>query len=871
MSRGLDDREKPIEEVEVAVAAVVARPAQGSGHVENGAVARAHRGCAGIEPRGVVLGEGVDPVRQAGELRTVGGKHKLHGKRADPRQGGEEIGEGPPIGVGLETDGRRDVREDVVAGEEEVIVPVEEDDMAAGVAGGGDDLQAPRAQLDRRPRLGVEVGRAPEAEVARDPTEASAAHHGLHLGGEGGRAPAAHLPAVRIPRLEGASLIEGGLQGAALPGAEEHRGPGLPTKAGRLAVVVAVHVGDEHALDVSQSGPDRSQAPLQRRPALLPLPAGVDEGDPLAVLQDVDVDGAEPVAGKRQRDPMHPGSYRVDARLGPRSRAGPLLGRERGDGDHGGSLPARGRGTGRPVPAPPSKGYAAAPVLSLDGSPLGIDDLVEVARRGSPVVLSEAGRQRMLPALELVQRFHAGGDPVYGVTTGFGALADRAIPDAERARLQRSVIRSHAAGMGEPLPAEVVRGMLLLRARSLAAGCSGVRPELPEAICGLLCAGITPWVPEHGSLGASGDLAPLAHAAAALTGEGWVRAADGGRRPAGAALAEAGLAPIIPGPKEGLALINGTEGMASALGLATFDLEHLLTAIDCACALSVEALLGSPRPYDAEVMALRPAPGQEAAAANLRALLEDSAVVASHRESHHAVQDAYSLRCAPQVHGAARDVVGFCRQTVEREMASVVDNPVVLAGRGELFSTGNFHGQALAYAADFLAAACADLAAISERRINRLLDPARSRGLPAFLSPDPGLNSGLMIAQYTAASCVIQLRQMAAPMAVHSLDTSAGQEDHVSAGFAAAMRTRRSVDLCHKVVAVEMVCAAQAVEMRAPLRPGAATAAILGSLRGRVPHLDDDRPLAPDLEAAQGWLSEGGWRDAAQAMTGPLR
>jgi histidine ammonia-lyase len=509
-------------------------------------------------------------------------------------------------------------------------------------------------------------------------------------------------------------------------------------------------------------------------------------------------------------------------------------------------------------------------VLSLDGSPLRIDDLVAVARHGEAVELSEAGRQRMLPALQLVERLHAGGEPVYGVTTGFGALADRAIPEADRVRLQRSVIRSHAAGLGEPLPVEVVRGMLLLRARSLTAGCSGVRPELASAICSLLRAGITPWIPEHGSLGASGDLAPLAHAAAALTGESWVRDADGRRRPAGDALAEAGLAPVIPGPKEGLALINGTEGMSTVLGLASVDLEQLLTALDCACALSVEALLGSPRPYDAEVVALRPAPGQQASAANLRALLHGSPIVASHRESHHAVQDAYSLRCAPQVHGAARDIVAFCRQTVEREMASVVDNPVVLAGRGELFSTGNFHGQALAYAADFLAAACADLAAISERRVNRLLDPARSRGLPAFLSPDPGLNSGLMIAHYTAASCVTQLRQMATPVAVHSLDTSAGQEDHVSAGFAAAMRTRRSVDLLGKVVAVEMVCAAQGVELRAPLRPGAGTAALLGSLRRHVPHLDDDRLLAPDLEAAEGWLADGGWRDAVQAVTGPL-
>ncbi len=323
-------------------------------------------------------------------------------------------------------------------------------------------------------------------------------------------------------------------------------------------------------------------------------------------------------------------------------------------------------------------------------------------------------------------------------------------------------------------------------------------------------------------------------------------------------------------PKEGLALINGTEGMTAILALAVADLEALLTALDCACALSVESLLATPRPFDAEVVGLRPSPGQQASAANLRAVLHASPMVAAHRESHHAVQDAYSLRCAPQVHGAGRDLAAFCREIVEREMGSVVDNPVVIAERGEVFSSGNFHGQALAYAADMLASVCADTAAISERRTNRLLDPARSRGLPAFLTPDPGLNSGLMIAQYTAASCVIQLRQMATPHAVHSLDTSAGQEDHVSAGFGAAMRTRRSLELLRRVIAVEMVCAAQAVELRAPLRPGPATAAMVSSLRERVATLGSDRLLAPDLEAAETWLVQGGWRSAIETTAGPL-
>jgi histidine ammonia-lyase len=509
-------------------------------------------------------------------------------------------------------------------------------------------------------------------------------------------------------------------------------------------------------------------------------------------------------------------------------------------------------------------------VVTLDGSPLSLDDLMAVARGGAPVEVAAAAGRRMRPARDLVVRLDAEEGPVYGVNTGFGALADVVIPAEQRVELQRAILRSHSAGMGPALPAEVVRGMLLLRARSLTAGHSGSGEALPAAICALLNAGITPWVPEHGSVGASGDLAPLAHAASVLVGEGWVHDGGGGRRATAEALAAAGLEPIALGPKEGLALINGTEGMSAILGLAVHDATRLLVALDCACAMTIEALLGTPRAFDAEVVALRPAPGQQASAANLRALLEGSPIVASHRSSHHAVQDPYSLRCAPQVHGAARDVLGFCRQTVEREMGSVVDNPVVLADRGELFSAGNFHGQALAYAADMIAALAADTAAISERRVNRLLDPARSRGLPAFLSPDPGLNSGLMIAQYTAASCVTQLRQMASPYAVHSLDTSAGQEDHVSMGFAAALRSRRSLELLRQVVAVEMVCAAQALELRAPLHPGPATLALLGSLRQRVAHLEADRPVGPDLEEAVAWLEGGEWLPAVESVAGGL-
>lgn len=502
-------------------------------------------------------------------------------------------------------------------------------------------------------------------------------------------------------------------------------------------------------------------------------------------------------------------------------------------------------------------------MVLLDGSPLSIDDLVAVARLGAAVEMTGEARARMAPSRAVVEALESTNSVAYGVTTGFGALADRAIAPADRAALSRRVVESHAAGMGQPLDAEVVRGMLLLRARTLCAGYSGVRPVLVEAIAALLNARLVPWVPEHGSLGASGDLAPLAHATACLLGQGWTW--DGSRRRGALeALAEHGLAPLALGAREGLALINGTDGMSSVLALAVADLTDLLAAADVIAAMTIEALLGTVRAFSERAVALRPAPGQAASAANLRAMLAGSAMVASHRDSHHAVQDPYSLRCTPQVHGAARDVHGFARDCVVRELASVVDNPMVLDG--EMVSGGNFHGQALAYAADMLASICADLAAISERRLNRLLDPARSRGLPAFLTQQPGLNSGLMIAQYTAAAMVVDLRVAATPIAVHSISTSAGQEDHVSMGFTAAMRTRRSVATLRRVLATELVAGAQALELRAPLRPGPATAAILSSLRTRVPHLDDDRVIAGDLAEAEEWLLERGWRDALSGV-----
>lgn len=499
-------------------------------------------------------------------------------------------------------------------------------------------------------------------------------------------------------------------------------------------------------------------------------------------------------------------------------------------------------------------------MITVDGGALSIDAVVRAAREREAVTLDPSVRDRMRPARAVVDRLDREGAAVYGVTTGFGALADRAVDPADRALLQRSVVLSHAAGSGGRLDDEVVRGMILLRARTLAAGLSGVRVELVEALLGLLAAGIVPWVPEHGSLGASGDLAPLAAVATVLLGEGWVADGDGARIDGAAALRAHGLTAIDVEPKEGLALINGTDAMTSMLALAVHDVEELLRLADIACALSVEALLGTTAAYDERVVALRPADGQARSAANLRALLHESPIVASHRPSRHAVQDAYSLRCAPQVHGAARDVAAFCRQTVDHELASVVDNPVVLGD--EVVSAGNFHGQALAYAADILASACADIAAISERRVDRLLDPARSRGLPAFLSPEPGLNSGLMITQYTAAALVASLRHAATPFAVQSAATSAGQEDHVSMGYEAALRTRRSVGLLRAVLAIEVVGAAQAIEMRHPLRPARATGAVITTLRQRMPSLAADRILSGDLEAAEAWARDGEWHEA---------
>jgi histidine ammonia-lyase len=506
----------------------------------------------------------------------------------------------------------------------------------------------------------------------------------------------------------------------------------------------------------------------------------------------------------------------------------------------------------------------------LSGGPLRIADVVAVARERVPVELGEEARARMLPARAVVERAVTEGRRVYGVSTGFGLLANTAIAPRDLEELQRRIVLSHATGTGDPLEVEVVRAMQLLRARTLTQGFSGVRPLIVEALVALLDAGVTPVIPEHGSVGASGDLAQLAHLALPLLGEGEVLA-DGGRLPAVEGLRLAGLEPLTLSYKEGLSLVNGTEGMLALACLAVADAEALTAMADVACAMSVEGLLGTDRPFQARLHELRPHPGQRDSAANLRSLLAGSPLLASHRHSDHAIQDAYSLRCAPQVHGASRDVITFARGVVERELGAVTDNPVVFAEDDEVVSVGNFHGEPLAFALDFLAVALAELADVSERRVDRLLDPALNHDLPPFLTRDPGLNSGLMLTQYTAAALVSDCKVLAHPASVDSIPTSGNQEDHVSMGWTAGLKLRRVVANVRRVLAIEALCAAQAIGLRRPLEPGPAVAAALARLRAEVPALDQDRYLAPDMAAVETQVATGALVAAAEQVTGPLR
>jgi histidine ammonia-lyase len=461
--------------------------------------------------------------------------------------------------------------------------------------------------------------------------------------------------------------------------------------------------------------------------------------------------------------------------------------------------------------------------------------------------------------------------PHYGVSTGFGALATRHIAPGLRAQLQRSLVRSHAAGTGPEVEAEVVRAMMLLRLSTLATGRCGVRLSTARAYAAMLTARVTPVVREYGSLGCSGDLAPLAHCALAVTGEGPVRDSSGALVPAGQALRAAGIEPVTLAEKEGLALINGTDGMLGMLVLALEDLRRLLAAADIAAAMSVEALLGTDAAFAADLQALRPHPGQADSAANLRALLAGSPIVASHAGPRdRRVQDAYSLRCSPQVHGAARDTAAHAAVVAGRELAAAIDNPVVTAD-GRVVSNGNFHGAPVGYVLDFLAIAVADLASVSERRTDRLLDVARSHGLPAFLAGDPGVDSGHMIAQYAQAAIVSELKRLAVPASADSVPSSAMQEDHVSMGWSAARKLRRGIDGLQRVLAVEILTAARGLDLRAPLSPAPATEAVLGALRAAVDGPGPDRFLAPEIEAAVTLVASGAVVRAAEEVTGPLR
>lgn len=508
--------------------------------------------------------------------------------------------------------------------------------------------------------------------------------------------------------------------------------------------------------------------------------------------------------------------------------------------------------------------------VTVGTGPLSPDEVVAVARHDAIVALSAEAEAEIARSRAIVDG-HAGDTiPHYGISTGFGALATRHIPAELRAQLQRSLIRSHAAGSGPEVEREVVRALMLLRLSTLATGRTGVRLETARAYAAVLSSGITPLVHEYGSLGCSGDLAPLAHCALAITGEGPVRLRDGSLTDAATALRDNGIEPIVLAEKEGLALINGTDGMLGMLVLAIADLRALLKVADITAAMSVEGLLGTDDVFAADLQALRPHPGQALSAANILAVMANSPIRESHRNDDCTrVQDAYSLRCAPQVAGGARDTVAHAAQVAESELASAIDNPVITRD-GRVESNGNFHGAPVAYVLDFLAIVAADVASMSERRTDRFLDKARSHGLPAFLADDPGVDSGHMIAQYTQAAVVSELKRLAAPASVDSIPSSAMQEDHVSMGWSAARKLRRSVDGLTRVLAIELLTSARGIELRAPHRPAPATGAVIAALRESVEGAGTDRFLAPEIEAAVELVRSGRALAAVEAVTGPL-
>ena len=513
---------------------------------------------------------------------------------------------------------------------------------------------------------------------------------------------------------------------------------------------------------------------------------------------------------------------------------------------------------------------ATGTAVSVGLGPLDPAAVVAVARHGARVEISPAAIDEIRRTRAIIDALAADTEPHYGISTGFGALANRHIPVELRQQLQASLVRSHSAGSGPEVEREVVRSLMLLRLSTLATGRTGVREETALAYAALLNAGITPVVHEYGSLGCSGDLAPLAHCALAVMGEGPVRDGEGVLRSAAHALERAGITPVVLQEKEGLALINGTDGMLGMLVLALHDLRELLHTADITAAMSVEGLLGTDAVFAADLQALRPHPGQAASAATMRAVLAGSPIMASHRgPGCTRVQDAYSLRCAPQVTGAARDTVEHAATVADRELASAIDNPVVtLDGRVE--SNGNFHGAPLAYVLDFLAIVAADVASMAERRTDRFLDATRNGGLNAFLADDPGVDSGYMIAQYTQAAIVSELKRLAVPASVDSIPSSAMQEDHVSMGWSAARKLRRSVDGLARVLAIELLTAARGIELRAPILPSPATGAVIAELRETTHGPGPDRILSPEIEAAVQFVMAGRVRAAAETVVGPL-
>src|SRR5919106_102038 len=494
--------------------------------------------------------------------------------------------------------------------------------------------------------------------------------------------------------------------------------------------------------------------------------------------------------------------------------------------------------------------------LPLTGRDLTIDNVIEVARGRRPVELAPEAVARMRASRSVIERLLADGAVVYGVTTGFGDLADVRIDPSQTAELQRNLVRSHAAGVGDPLPDDVVRAMLLLRANALAVGLSGVRVEVVELLIEMMNEAVHPVVPSRGSLGASGDLAPLAHLALVLIGEGEATVDGAGPGDGADALRRAGLAPIELRAKEGLALLNGTQLMAAIGALAHHDALRAALTADVVGVMSLEAMLGTGAAFDERLVAARPHPGQVAVATHLRELLRDSEIWASHRaDTAHRVQDPYSLRCMPQVHGAARDVLAELARVLSVELNAATDNPLVFPS-GDVVSGGNFHGEPLALALDYATMAVAELASISERRTARLVDAPPS-GLPPFLAERPGVESGLMIAHYTAAALVNELQGLSHPASVDSIPTSANQEDHVSMGATSALQLAAAVDRAEQVLAIEALCAAQGLDFRAPLRPGPAVARAHRAIRSRVPHLDGDRAPSPDIAAVRELVTGG--------------